>query len=229
MFLLYFEKSLQLSFCCFPWLLAPGSPWEWEPLSFCFTSLSVRWGWVESAKSWNDLQIYSAEGSGCVCDRLSADTNCALLISLTGFMLLVLSLDCMEWIQSFHVQFGINWEWREGESCLFAAELQEIKHSWQEVRNAGQFLLQHRLLGPFCRLWCITCMVFCSYISTLVHFAPHSGQPGPVVGDPGCRRGLKLDERCGPFQPRPFYDSVIFSGRLQHSIYRSCVLQQNGG
>jgi len=21
--------------------------------------------------------------------------------------------------------------------------------------------------------------------------------------------GLKLDDRCGPFQPRPFYDSVI--------------------
>ena len=22
-------------------------------------------------------------------------------------------------------------------------------------------------------------------------------------------RGLKLDDRCGPFQPRPFYDSVV--------------------
>jgi len=33
-----------------------------------------------------------------------------------------------------------------------------------------------------------------------------SGQPGLVVGDPAHSRGLKLDDHCGPFQPRPFYD-----------------------
>ena len=27
--------------------------------------------------------------------------------------------------------------------------------------------------------------------------------------------GLKLDDHCGPFQPRPFYDSMI-SGLVQH-------------
>jgi len=36
-----------------------------------------------------------------------------------------------------------------------------------------------------------------------------SGQPGLLVGDPAHSRGLELDERCGPFQPRTFYDSVI--------------------
>ena len=36
-----------------------------------------------------------------------------------------------------------------------------------------------------------------------------SGQPGLVVGDPAYSRGLELDEHCGPFQPRPFYDSMI--------------------
>ena len=36
-----------------------------------------------------------------------------------------------------------------------------------------------------------------------------SGQPGLVVGDPAHSRGLKLNDHCGPFQPRPFYDSVI--------------------
>ena len=36
-----------------------------------------------------------------------------------------------------------------------------------------------------------------------------SGQPGLVVGDPAHSRGLELDEHCGPFQPRPFYDSMI--------------------
>ena len=36
-----------------------------------------------------------------------------------------------------------------------------------------------------------------------------SGQPGLVVGDPVHRRGLKLGDHCGPFQPRPFYGSVI--------------------
>ena len=36
-----------------------------------------------------------------------------------------------------------------------------------------------------------------------------SQQPGLVVGDPAHSRGLKQDDDCGPFQPRPFYDSVI--------------------
>jgi len=31
-----------------------------------------------------------------------------------------------------------------------------------------------------------------------------------VVGDPAHSRGLKLDQHCGPFQLRPFYDSVIY-------------------
>ena len=36
-----------------------------------------------------------------------------------------------------------------------------------------------------------------------------SGQTGLVVGDPAHSRGLELSDHCGPFQPRPFYDSVI--------------------
>ena len=31
-------------------------------------------------------------------------------------------------------------------------------------------------------------------------------------GDPAHRRGVKLNDHSGPFQPRPFYDSMI----LQH-------------
>ena len=38
-----------------------------------------------------------------------------------------------------------------------------------------------------------------------------SGQPGLLVGGPACSRGLELDEHCGPFQPRPFYDSMMHS------------------
>ena len=35
---------------------------------------------------------------------------------------------------------------------------------------------------------------------------------GLVVGDPAQHsRGLELDEHCGPFQPRPFYDSRPWS------------------
>jgi len=37
-----------------------------------------------------------------------------------------------------------------------------------------------------------------------------SGQPALVVGDPAHSRGLKLDEHWGPFQPRPFYDSMMY-------------------
>jgi len=36
-----------------------------------------------------------------------------------------------------------------------------------------------------------------------------SGQPDLVVGGPAHSRGLELNEHCGPFQPRPFYESVI--------------------
>jgi len=36
-----------------------------------------------------------------------------------------------------------------------------------------------------------------------------SGQPGLVVGNPAHSRGLKQDNHCGPFQPRPFYGSMI--------------------
>ena len=35
-----------------------------------------------------------------------------------------------------------------------------------------------------------------------------SGQPGLVVGDPVIAGALKLDDHCGLFQPRPFYDSM---------------------
>jgi len=38
-----------------------------------------------------------------------------------------------------------------------------------------------------------------------------SGQPGLLVGDPAHSRGLKLNEHCGPFQPRPFYDSMVIN------------------
>ena len=39
-----------------------------------------------------------------------------------------------------------------------------------------------------------------------------SGQPGLVVGDPAHSGvGLKLDGHCGPFQPRPFYDSMTLA------------------
>ena len=36
-----------------------------------------------------------------------------------------------------------------------------------------------------------------------------SGQPGLLVGSPAHSRGLEVDEHCGPFQPRPFYDSMV--------------------
>ena len=35
------------------------------------------------------------------------------------------------------------------------------------------------------------------------------GQPGLVVGDPAHSRGLKLDDHCGPFHPRSFYDKTL--------------------
>jgi len=45
-----------------------------------------------------------------------------------------------------------------------------------------------------------------------------SGQPGLVVGDPAHSRGLKLDDHRGPFQPRPFYVSMI--------LWPKCVYMQ---
>ena len=38
---------------------------------------------------------------------------------------------------------------------------------------------------------------------------PGGIREGLVVGDPAHNRGLKLDDRYGPFQPRPFCDSMI--------------------
>ena len=36
-----------------------------------------------------------------------------------------------------------------------------------------------------------------------------SGQSGLLVGDPAHSRGLELNDHCGLFQSRPFYDSMI--------------------
>uniref|UniRef100_A0A8C3LJ42 threonine--tRNA ligase n=1 Tax=Chrysolophus pictus TaxID=9089 RepID=A0A8C3LJ42_CHRPC len=36
-----------------------------------------------------------------------------------------------------------------------------------------------------------------------------SGQPDLMVGNPAHSKGLELGDPCGPFQPRPFYDSQI--------------------
>ena len=41
-----------------------------------------------------------------------------------------------------------------------------------------------------------------------------SGQPGLLVGDPAHSRGLKPDDHCGPFQPRPFCDSMKHESEL---------------
>ena len=51
-------------------------------------------------------------------------------------------------------------------------------------------------MGPYGTLW--------------IPMAPYgfSGQPSLVVGDHAHSRGLELNEHCGPFQPRPFYDSI---------------------
>ena len=38
-----------------------------------------------------------------------------------------------------------------------------------------------------------------------------SGQRGLVVGDPAQSRGLELDDHCGPFQTKPFYDSLLLA------------------
>ena len=54
-----------------------------------------------------------------------------------------------------------------------------------------------------------------------------SGQPGLVGGNTALSSGLKLDDHCGPFQPRPFYDSM-FVELLQKPgscIIHSCISQ----
>ena len=78
-------------------------------------------------------------------------------------------------------------------------------------------------LADFCQLW-PTLIVFSSLCcGAMEQIQPHaglsggiqgqagyhSGQPGLVVGNPAHSRGLKLDDHCGPFQPRPFYDSIL--------------------
>jgi len=41
------------------------------------------------------------------------------------------------------------------------------------------------------------------------HSRPGCEQPGLVGGVPACSRGVELDDPWGPFQPTPFYGSVI--------------------
>ena len=45
-----------------------------------------------------------------------------------------------------------------------------------------------------------------------------SEQPGLVIGNPAPNRGLKLDDHYGPFQPRPFYDSMIIMTRIFQEV-----------
>ena len=52
-----------------------------------------------------------------------------------------------------------------------------------------------------------------------------SGQPGLVVGGPAHSRGLKLDDHCGPFQPRPFYDSM--TGTLNIQFFSTIISQHS--
>jgi len=53
-----------------------------------------------------------------------------------------------------------------------------------------------------------------------------SAQPGLVVGNPIQNRGLELGDHCGPFQPRPFYDSMILWKKILKSMgdlqHQSC-------
>ena len=52
-------------------------------------------------------------------------------------------------------------------------------------------------------------MNFLTELSTLSSQAEcGAGQPGLVAGDRPTGGGLKLDDLWGPFQPRPFYDSL---------------------
>jgi len=45
-----------------------------------------------------------------------------------------------------------------------------------------------------------------------------SGQPGLAVGDPAHSRGLKLDDHCGPFQPKLRCDSTFHWGQRDGGI-----------
>ena len=56
-----------------------------------------------------------------------------------------------------------------------------------------------------------------------------SGQPGLVVGNPAHSRGLKLSDHCGPFQPRPFYDSMISGSHCTGAIFWSMAGSCNQG
>jgi len=47
-----------------------------------------------------------------------------------------------------------------------------------------------------------------THIHVCIQAGCGSGQPGLVVATLHVAGGLKLDGHCGPFQPRPFYDSV---------------------
>ena len=49
-----------------------------------------------------------------------------------------------------------------------------------------------------------------------------SGQPGLVVGNPAHSKGLELDDHCGPFQPRPFYGSMIL--QIENLLSGTCKL-----
>ena len=53
-----------------------------------------------------------------------------------------------------------------------------------------------------------------------------SGQPGLVVGDPTHSRGLKPDDHCGLFQPRPFCDSMKNTTTEAALSKQICFLQQ---
>ena len=54
-----------------------------------------------------------------------------------------------------------------------------------------------------------------------------SGQPGLVVGDPEHSRVLKLDNHCGPFQPRPFYDSLMIQRRQETTRIRGFAILED--
>lgn len=45
------------------------------------------------------------------------------------------------------------------------------------------------------------------------------GQPGLLVCSSACGGGLGLDGLWGPFQPQPFYDSMITSTELEPVNY----------
>jgi len=46
-------------------------------------------------------------------------------------------------------------------------------------------------------------------------------QPGLLGGVPACSRGVELDDLKGPFQPNPFYDSIM----LINTVYSSNFLK----